>query len=207
MTQQVGGRRKTPEEHQADIVQAALAVAARYGVEAVTVRAVAAEAGVAVGGVHYYFKDKSELMRAMGAAIALAASTQMLDALHEGDDPHTLTRAGAESMLAGLKANQRMRLLTFEFAIAGCRDPVMQEVALGHLEQSYTMTQDYLRRQAERASVRFNTDLKALAIFVAGQIDGIEIAWLVNHDDDAALRAFHDLAAVVRSHMVPIGVH
>ncbi len=56
-------------ERREQLIGAAITVASRDGIEAATVRAVAAEAGVSLGVVHYCFQDKSELMRAMAHKI------------------------------------------------------------------------------------------------------------------------------------------
>ena len=58
-------------ERREQLIEAAITVASRDGIEAATVRAVAAEAGVSLGVVHYCFQDKSELMRAMAHAITM----------------------------------------------------------------------------------------------------------------------------------------
>src|SRR6184192_3731648 len=55
--------RKAPEEHRRkDILRAAYDVAARHGVEALTVRAVAARAAVSHGTVLFHFKRRDELV-------------------------------------------------------------------------------------------------------------------------------------------------
>lgn len=51
------------------LIAAALTIAARDGIEAATVRAVAIEAGVSAGVVHYCFSDKNELLTCMAEAI------------------------------------------------------------------------------------------------------------------------------------------
>ncbi|WP_125776258.1 TetR/AcrR family transcriptional regulator [Antribacter gilvus] len=194
--------RKPLEQRRAEIVDAGLRVAMRDGVEAVTVRQVAREAGVSLGTVHYCFDDKEALLRAMGRAIALAASQPVLDALEASDDAFGMAAAAAKSLLVGLKDNRHMRLLTFEFATAGARQPVLREVALAHLEQSYAMTRSYLEVFAERGGVRYRVDIEFLARMVAALIDGIEIAWLVTEDDESAQEAFDELARMVLSYVV-----
>ena len=57
-------------ERRAQLVRAALTVASRDGIEAAAVRAIAAEAGVSLGVVHYCFEDKNELLREVGEAVA-----------------------------------------------------------------------------------------------------------------------------------------
>lgn len=194
-------KRKPLEQRRAELVEAALRVAMRDGVEAVTVRQVAREAGISLGTVHYCFDDKEALLRAMGRAIAVAASQPVLDALDAGDDAETLAEAAAKSLLTGLKENRHMRLLTFEFATSGARTPVLREVAQSHLHQSIEMTREYLDRLARKAGVEYRVDMGFLARIVAQLIDGIELAWLIEKDDAAAQASFDELARLVVGYM------
>ena len=196
-------RRRTLEERRQEIVEAGLRVTLREGVEAVSVRAVAQEAEISLGTVHYCFEDKGAMLRAMGRAIALSASEPALAALDQGHDPETLVKAAAAALLDGLKQNQHMRLLTFEFALAGVRNRVLREVAQSHLNQSYKFTREYLDRLADRGGSRFAVDIDFLSRFVAQQIDGIEIGWLVDRDDAAAQRSFDEIAQLVLGYMEP----
>ena len=49
-------------DRQALILQAVIDLLARQGISGVSVRAVAREAGVALGRVSYYYEDKTSLM-------------------------------------------------------------------------------------------------------------------------------------------------
>lgn len=51
-------------DRQARILEAALDLLSRHGISGVSMRAVAREAGVALGLVNYYFEDKSSLIKA-----------------------------------------------------------------------------------------------------------------------------------------------
>ncbi len=51
-------------DRQSRILEAALELLSRHGIAGVNMRAVAREAGVALGLVNYYFEDKSSLIRA-----------------------------------------------------------------------------------------------------------------------------------------------
>ncbi|MCP2165030.1 TetR/AcrR family transcriptional regulator [Goodfellowiella coeruleoviolacea] len=53
------------EQRRSQIIVAARAVLARCGVEATTTREIAAEAGVRVGLLHYYFASKTEILSAV----------------------------------------------------------------------------------------------------------------------------------------------
>jgi TetR/AcrR family transcriptional regulator, cholesterol catabolism regulator len=67
-------------DRKARILDAALALLSEQGISGVSMRAVAREAGVALGLVHYYFDDKASLVRA-----ALRRVEEMDVALVEAD--------------------------------------------------------------------------------------------------------------------------
>lgn len=197
-------KRKPLDERRAEIVEAGLSVAMREGVESVTVRRVAQEAGISLGTVHYCFDDKDAMLRAMGRAIAMRASEPVLSALDVGPDRTALAEGTVEALLVGLKQNQHMRLLTFEFAVSGARTPVLREVAQAHLKQSIAMTREYLQRLADVAGVKYRTEIGTLARMTALRIDGIELAWMVDQDDEAAREGFAVLAHDVFDEMEPV---
>ncbi|MFI6425734.1 TetR/AcrR family transcriptional regulator [Promicromonospora sp. NPDC050880] len=196
-------KRKPLDERRAEIVEAGLSVALREGVESVTVRRVAQEAGISLGTVHYCFDDKDAMLRAMGRSIAMRASEPVLRALEAGPDRRVLAEATVDAMLLGLKEHQHMRLLTFEFAVSGARTPVLREVAQAHLRQSIAMTREYLVRLAEVVGVTWATDIDDLARMTALRIDGIELAWMVDQDDAAAREGFAVLTRDVFDEMRP----
>jgi AcrR family transcriptional regulator len=195
--------RMSVEERRAQLVDAAMTIAVREGVEAVTIRGVAAEAGVSLGVVHYCFEDKDELLQAMGNSLALVASEPVRASLDASTDIEVLAHAAADALWEGLTPRRHMRLLTFEFATAGVRSRALRSVAHAHLEQTWNMTEGVLQEVARRAGVTYKLDMRFLARLVAGYIDGIEIAWLVEQDDDAAIASFHALADYVLTQVVP----
>ncbi|HVV30856.1 MAG TPA: helix-turn-helix domain-containing protein [Mycobacteriales bacterium] len=64
-----GGRQPTPLSLE-DVTAAGVAVTARHGLEALTVRAVAAELGVTAPAVHYYIAGKRELVNRVCEEVA-----------------------------------------------------------------------------------------------------------------------------------------
>jgi AcrR family transcriptional regulator len=76
-------QRKSPQLRREEILDAAIRLIARKGFTAVTVRDVAAEAGVVHGLLRHYFAGRDELM---AAAFERAVSDEM-DAPLEVDDP------------------------------------------------------------------------------------------------------------------------
>jgi len=60
----VAARADERVDRQAEILEAALRLLARHGIAGLSMRAVAREAGVALGLVNYYYEDKTSLIRA-----------------------------------------------------------------------------------------------------------------------------------------------
>ncbi|PZG00769.1 TetR/AcrR family transcriptional regulator [Micromonospora deserti] len=70
------------------IADALMRVAARQGVEAVSLRHVAAEAGVSAGMVQHYFRTKDEMMAFAMAVVRERTQVRVTDAIARlGDDP------------------------------------------------------------------------------------------------------------------------
>jgi len=90
-------------DRKARILDAALDLLSRQGISGVSMRAVAREAGVALGLVHYYFDDKTSLVRAalrrieeldvalVEADPSVSPDEQLRVALHRIADPEFLT--------------------------------------------------------------------------------------------------------------------
>lgn len=192
-------------ERRAQLVDAALRVAAQSGVEAVTVRAVAHEAGVSLGTVHYCFRDKDELLDAMGQSISVEASDQLRAAILEGAelglDFPALLRHCAPALLVGLKRYRQVRLLLLEIATTGARNTALRPTALTHLEQSTQMAEGLVRAVADAAGVQYAVDPAIIVRVTTALIDGVELAWLVDEDDDRALEGFDALADLLQNYV------
>jgi TetR/AcrR family transcriptional repressor of bet genes len=85
-------RRPNTDARRAEIVRAMLAVIARHGYEKATIQAIAKQAGLAPGLIHYHFESKQAILVALIAAMAEAA------------------RAGFEALGSDEKARPRDRL-------------------------------------------------------------------------------------------------
>jgi AcrR family transcriptional regulator len=192
-------------ERRAHLVDVALHIAARSGLDGVTVRAVAREAGVSLGTVHYCFEDKDELLREMGRALVAVAVDPVLEVTQIDADFRTLIHAAADGLMAGLRDMAARRLLSFELSTAGARSAAMGEVARAHIAQVYDMTQGVLTELARRAGVTYRIDPALLARVVAAFVDGIELRWLVEEDDAATVAAFHELADIVVTYVASEG--
>jgi AcrR family transcriptional regulator len=187
-------------QRRAHLADVALQIAARSGIDAVTVRAVAREAGVSLGTVHYCFDDKEELLREMGRALVGVAVDPVRGSMPAGGDFRSVVHAAAEGLMVGLRTMEGRRVLSFELSTAGARSAAMNDVARVHIAQVDDMAVGVLTELADRAGVTYRIDVPLLARIVVAFIDGLELRWLVERDDDATLAAFHELADIVASY-------
>ena len=127
---------KAPEEHRRrDILGAAYEVAVRHGIEALTVRAVAARAAVSHGTVLFHFKRRDQLVSALLDNV-LAATT----VLHIPGDverltrPATRLRALLRAEMERLSGDPRYFRLFLEYWALGVRDATIRRRVRAALE-------------------------------------------------------------------------
>jgi TetR/AcrR family transcriptional repressor of bet genes len=86
-------RSSNTEARRAEITGALLAVIARHGYDKATIQAIAAQAGLAPGLIHYHFKNKQEVLVSLIGALAESAHTRYVAVLGDQDEPFQRLRA------------------------------------------------------------------------------------------------------------------
>jgi TetR/AcrR family transcriptional repressor of bet genes len=128
---------KAPEEHRRkDILRAAYDVAARHGVEALTVRAVAARAAVSHGTVLFHFNRRDALVASLLDSVLDATTVLRVPADVErltrpAERLRTLLRAEMER----LSGDPRHFRLFLEYWALGVRNPVIRRRVSAALER------------------------------------------------------------------------
>lgn len=193
-------------ERREQLVQAALVVAIRDGIEAATVRAVAAEAGVSLGVVHYCFEDKNELLREVGLAI----TTQNVERITFDMPMEGINARGAISLALGIlwdsiREHRGAQLLSYELTTTSLRHLELRAVAIGQLEHNWDVAEHVLDQAATLAAVAWSVSVRRLARLSVAAIDGVSLAWLVDGDDDAARAALSSFADHIATYARPAG--
>jgi AcrR family transcriptional regulator len=175
-------------ERRAQLVDAALTVAADEGIGAATVRRVAEEAGVALGVVHYCFEDKNELFGALAARIVddlTGAGSAALDL----DDAPSLEDA-LQAAIAGLwdtiERSPGEQLLTYEITTHALRHRAQHGVALRQYDVSQTAAEHMLSMAANVSRATWTRPVADLAGEALAVVDGVTLRWLVDGDGVAA---------------------
>ncbi|MBM7804401.1 AcrR family transcriptional regulator [Geodermatophilus bullaregiensis] len=189
-------------QRRAQLVAAAMQVMQREGAWALTTRAVAREAGVPLGAVHYAFGSKAELVRAVFEADRDRATALLMRAVEAGGTPaEVLTRAlvgYADSVIADPGAEMVLQELT----MMGGRDDDLRAAARESTEQYRRDALDLLHRVAEVSGGTWAGDVDVLAESVLGLLFGASVNWLCTGDDALFRRCATDAAQVLAGRLV-----
>jgi AcrR family transcriptional regulator len=190
-------------ERREQLIEAALAVASREGIEAATVRAVAAEAGVSLGVVHYCFQDKDELLRAMAHAITTANLERSLGELPSGAEIDQVIEGAIDALWDGIMESRGAQLLSYELTTSSLRHPELNQVAIEQYRGQWAAAEQVLRGIEAAGGVTFTVPLETLARTVVAVVDGYSLAWLVDGDEQRAREGVHGFGRFLRQLTAP----
>ncbi|MGD8150679.1 TetR/AcrR family transcriptional regulator [Ornithinimicrobium sp. Y1694] len=182
------------EQRRAELTEVALRVMAREGAWALTTRALAKEADVPHGSVHYAFSSKAEIVRAVIQADTDSA-VQIFGAVGvDGATPgETLGRAFT-AYLDRLIADPQTELVLQELTLMAVRDPelaaLMAESSVGY-DQSLGRL---LATLAEQTGRTWDAPLPVIVEQLLGLLFGTTQAWLLHRDDERLRSALADAA-------------
>jgi AcrR family transcriptional regulator len=189
------------EQRRAQLVGAAMRVMQREGAWSLTTRAVAKEAGVPLGAVHYAFGSKTELVRAVFRADRDRSTALLRRAVDAGGTPaEVLTRAlvgYADSVIADPGAE----IVLQELTMMGGRDDDLRAAARESTEQYRGDVLDLLHRVAEASGGTWSGDVEVLAESVLGLLFGASVNWLCTGDDDLFRRCATDAAQTLAARL------
>ncbi|MEV6237360.1 TetR/AcrR family transcriptional regulator [Lentzea sp. NPDC051838] len=185
-------KRVDHDERRREIAEAIFRLAAAQGLQAVTLRAVAAEAGISMFQVQYYFPTKEEMLRYAWRRItelgAERAGRDIAEALRTGDE-RAVIRA---CVLAVLPADERSRMLCavqiayFAVDVTRGSQAPDQQAMLPHLVR---LIADQLGQAQQRGGVPAHLDAQLEADALATMTAGLLSAILVEaYDTEQATR-------------------
>ena len=181
------------------LVAAAMLVASRDGIEAATVRAIAAQAGVSLGVVHYCFEDKNELLLARAHDITRQNLDQGLMQVQPGSEPTEIVELAIDSLWAGISATPGAQLLSYELTTHSMRHPELRQVSVEQYTVSHAAARQFLEAVAAVSQIEWTLPIEQLARLVVMATDGITLAWLADGDDEAAVKTLHSFGGFLIS--------
>jgi len=163
------------EERRAELCAAVWRLASREGLEAVTVRRVAEEAGWSTGAVVHYFSDKEDLLLSAFQTVADRVSRRLEKLEEQTNEPLQLARAW---LVEGLPLDSERRAeVRVWFALLGL---ALTRPALARAQRlTYRAWRgrvaELLREAQDAGVVRADTDCPAAATALVALVDGLAI--------------------------------
>lgn len=150
-------RKSNTEQRRQEIVSALLAVMAEQGYEKATIQAIAQQAGLAPGLIHYHFKSKGEILIELVKSLATLSHARYLELSATASTPQQKLKAYIDARLAkGPGANPEAVAAWVVIGAEAVRQPdvrrVYEEAIAFELGLLNTLLGDYLAGQGKRAS-------------------------------------------------------
>jgi AcrR family transcriptional regulator len=178
------------------LVAAARNVLERQGIAGATLRAVAAEAGVPLGTVHYIFRSKEQLLRAVLEDVIGEISDAARATAGTATDLGSAMRTTALEVWSELvEGHVEQQLMQYELTMWALRTPGMAEVARWQYERYVDVLTTIWTDAAARAGVTLAVPAEQLARLWLAGVDGLILQYLTLGDSE---RAKADLDALVR---------
>ncbi|MCM2393525.1 TetR/AcrR family transcriptional regulator [Streptomyces albipurpureus] len=178
------------------LVTAARRVLARQGLAGGTLRAVAAEAGVALGTVHYAFPSKEQLLRAVLEDVVEDISTVLREASQASTDLESGILSAARTVWSTvIRSEPDEHLMQYELSIWALRTAGMAELARWQYDRYLDLITTHWQRVAARVGVTLSVPAEQLARLQLAGTDGLLLQYLVSHD---ARRSTADQETLIR---------
>jgi AcrR family transcriptional regulator len=193
-------RRRKAED--ADVFAALVRVMLRRGPADLTLRAIAAEAGVTAGALVHRFGSKQELLHAHARHAAATGDIGLAAPRAARAASPLQTLRAATAVHAKLAASPRAALRNLAYLQNDLADPVLRRHLL-RLKRATRARYEQLAGEAVSAGeLRADTDIRELARMIEVTLDGSFLAWTLYREGSAADRLRDDLEAALRPYLV-----
>jgi AcrR family transcriptional regulator len=163
------------DERRAELTAAVWRLASSEGLEAVTVRRVAEEAGWSTGAVVHYFADKEELLLLAFSTVVDRVGTRLAEAAERTTEPLDLVRAWLVEGLPISREQQAEVRVWFAFLGLALTRPAFARAQRLTYRAWRGRVADLLRDAQERGDVRADVDPSAAGAALVAVVDGLAI--------------------------------
>ncbi|MGB3187387.1 MAG: TetR family transcriptional regulator [Ornithinimicrobium sp.] len=172
------------EQRRVQLVEAAMEVMRREGAWALTTRAVAAQAGVPLGVVHYAFASKDALIGAVFNADSESATAVIGRSIEAGASGEQILRRAIDEYAEALVARPRNDLVIQELGLMSARDPTLEPLGRRAVEDFRAELVRLLTQVAEVEGAAWDARVEVLAESLFGSLIGLSQNWLCSGDDE-----------------------
>jgi AcrR family transcriptional regulator len=169
-----------------------------------TLRAVAAEAGVALGTVHYAFPSKEQLLRAVLEDVVEEIAAAIREAAGEAPDMESAMLASTRTLWTTLVEPQpKQQLMQYELSLWALRANGMAELARWQYERYLELLAANWAEVAARAGIDCAVPVDQLARLQLAGADGLLLQYLVTRDSERAVADLEGLELFTSRLSVP----
>jgi AcrR family transcriptional regulator len=175
----------TSERRREELVQAAFNQIATRGFEGLRTRDVAAEVGVNIATLHYYFPTKESLIRGvLDHAMARFRST-----LAPHGSPSDQLRNHLRAVRKLMSEEPQLGMVMAELALRSARDRSIEKISIETRDAWHRTMRGLLRRAVREGQLRAELDSDAVATLIIAVLTGLTIPPLSEDSrGDQALR-------------------
>lgn len=158
------------------IAEAVWAVIATHGLEAVSLRGVAAEAGVSMGMVQHYFTSKDAMLMFACEHLVERAREEALAMTAGSDDPASPRTAIRNAILPAIPITDERRFATsvwFAFLTRAVVDPDLANLIRRSWAGGHAHMVEQVHRAQQRGEVAVEVDADREAVGLMALIDGL----------------------------------
>lgn len=191
--------RISSQDRREQLVAAAIRVATRDGISAVTTRTVAAEADATPGIVHYVYHSMTELLRDMIKAMADEQVQRVTAVQLDGASVRACLDRAFEALWETLAAAPETHQVTYEVTQHALRKPELRDLADWQYRCYFDAASTVLESVAKAAHIEWTVSIDSLARMIIAVNDGITLAWLVDRDTERARVTYRHTLAYLES--------
>jgi len=171
------------------IIAAARRVMSEHGVAGTTLRAVATEADIALGTLHYVFPSKDQLLRAVITDLMEEISRSLRSQLELGDGVEHAIREGIGGAWTRLTTSELgQQIMQYELSLYSLRSEDLGSMARWQYERYATVLTEWCEQAAAAAGERCAIGFDSLGRIILATLDGLVLQYLANPDQDRANR-------------------
>lgn len=180
------------------LIDAAIRIALRDGLDNTTVRRIATEAGVSLGTVHYCFDNKRALLEAVVETLLQREVDVAEFDLPDGATPVDAIKQAFRYYwtLSGAQT-ERQRLVYELVAYLVRQEAPGPQLAQRIFANKYEVVRGFLELFQKKGEAELGLPADVIARMTVAMTDGVALAWLADGDDEKALEVLDSFAEIL----------
>lgn len=185
------------DQRRRELAQAIWTIIALRGLNAVTLRSVAAEAGVSMGTVQHYFRTKDQMILFACqhmVDLAQAGASSLLEKSHHPDEPESIIRAVMHQTLPVDEQQRFGSAVWLAFVAHAIVDDELAEIIRHAWSGMHEILANQLRAAQQFGKVSDDVDIEREALSLATVADGLvqhAVVGQISADDALAVIDHH----------------